>query len=133
MQEEPKCTIVYKGQEMGLEEAGRLLLKEMIEKELPAIEEYTPGADPYIWLGNHLSLRSEVVKGWVYPPVKDEAESPPIDLFFYLIYLTKSEAAIQFFYELIGEESGMTEEELRDLIDSSKGYAGSNDLPDEKD
>ncbi len=114
MKDNPKSTekasdtadlIFYEGKLRSLSEAGSLLVKNMIEDDLPKTPDYPTGQDPYKWLAQYYNKTVRGVTNWSYDWEGASGAKPTILDFFQLARITKSKRVINFIYNLVSDET----------------------------
>ena len=127
--------VIFEGELKSYGEAGALLIKRMIEEDLPESSLFQKGADPYRWLSSVFGKTDRTIRAWTYNWSGPSGAKPTIFDFFYLVSIAGSGRAIDL---LSNMGSSITPEEqlkrygnlintiavhIQELVDDLKGLA----------
>ncbi len=115
--------ISFLSKNMNINESGAKLLKIVIEEYIPKLEEFPNGVDPYRWLADHLHRNEFTIRKWTYDWKKTGA-MPPVDTFFYLVHLSRSEIFVDFAKSLICSHSCFLCEKIKPILSISQELNG---------
>ncbi len=100
--------VLFEGEVKSFSEAGALLIKRMIEEDLPKSSYCPDGVDPYKWLTSIMDKTERTIRGWAYDWDSPSGKKPTIHDFFCLISIIGSGRAYTLLKNL---GSGLTPEE----------------------
>ena len=109
--------VLFEGELKSYSEAGGLLVRQMIEDEVPNSPRFTQGMDPYKWLAPYLDKSERTLRAWTYDWESPSGKKPTIHDFFLLITVIGSSAVIPFF-KVLGSQINPEQqlEEHNDLV-----------------
>ena len=97
--------IFYEGKLRSISEAGALLVKSIIEEDLPQLPFFQPNEDPYKCVSAHFGKTVRAVTNWSYNWEGASGAKPTITDFFRLLRITRSKRAVNFICNLVSEET----------------------------
>jgi len=89
--------VLFEGELKSHTEAGSLLVRQMIEVDLPKLPKFTEGMDPYKWLAPYFDKSERTIRAWTYDWEGPSGKKPTLQDFFLLIMLVGSNSIIPFF------------------------------------
>jgi len=127
--------VLIEGDLKSYSEAGPLLVKRIIEEDLPESPYFQKGADPYKWLGALFGKTERGIRAWTYDWSGQSGSRPNVEDFFYLVSIAGSNRAVAFLNSI---GSGITPKEqvkhygnliktiadhIQELVDDLNGLA----------
>lgn len=103
--------VLIEGELKSYGEAGALLIKRMIEEDLPESSFFHKGVDPYKWLASIFGKTERGIRSWTYDWSGVSGSRPNVEDFFYLVSIAGSDRAVALLKKI---GSGITpEDQLR--------------------
>ncbi|MCP4727419.1 MAG: hypothetical protein GY863_20445 [bacterium] len=103
MAEKQSLNVVFEGKRMTISEAGGLLVRRMIEEDLPNIKGFLTNADPYKWLSEAMDKTERTIRGWTYDWESSSGAAPSFSDLILLIKVTKSTRLVEIINSLVSE------------------------------
>jgi len=86
--------VLIEGELKSYSDAGALLIKRMIEEDLPESSFFQQGADPYKWLASLFGKTERAIRSWTYDWSGPSGSRPNVEDFFYLVSISGSYRAV---------------------------------------
>lgn len=100
-----KSSLFYSGKIRTMTEAGAMVVRRMIEEDLPNTKWFPKAVDPYEWLADIMKKSEKTIRGWTCDWSSSSGAKPTIVDFLNLIYITKSQRSIELIKGLLEDAS----------------------------
>ncbi len=87
--------VFYSSKTMKVSEAFSMVIRRMIEEDLPNSRFFDKGKDPYSWLASTLKKSEKTIRNWTFDWNTASGTMPTINDFLTLLYLTKSKRPVE--------------------------------------
>lgn len=82
MKKATNSKLFYEGEIMSYHKAGSVLMRKMIEEDLPKNKKFSKNTDPYDWVAGSVGKKRSTVRAWAYDWSSSSGACPTIiDLF----------------------------------------------------
>ncbi len=95
--------VLFEGKEMTISEAGGLLVKRMIEEDLPNTNSFQVNMDPYKWLSDSIDKKERTIRSWTYDWDSASGATPTFMDLINLIKLTKSTRLVEIIESIVSD------------------------------
>jgi len=86
MKKDTNSKLFYEGEIMSYQKAGSVLIRKMIEEDLPKHKKLDKNENPYDWIANSVGKKRSTVRSWAYDWSTSSGASPTINDLFHLIH-----------------------------------------------
>ena len=103
MAEKQSLNILFEGKKMTITEAGGLLVRRMIEEDLPNTKEFQPHEDPYKRICEAMERSERTIRGWCYDWDSSSGSTPSFHDIMLLVNISKSTRILEIFESAVSE------------------------------